>query len=66
MLLAAVTVFTLPIGIFALALGLELMVAPGRPADRATRRTYGSPSAVEPAPFVERPSEGSQGVSRAA
>jgi hypothetical protein len=66
MLLAAATVFTLPIGFFALALGLELMVVPGTPADRATRRTVGSPSAADAAPFVERPSDGRQGVSRAA
>jgi hypothetical protein len=66
MLLAAATVFTLPIGFFALALGLELMVAPGTRADRATRWTVGSPSAADGAPFVERPSDGSQGASRAA
>ncbi|HEV8682420.1 MAG TPA: hypothetical protein VGS09_06570 [Actinomycetota bacterium] len=66
MLLAAVTVFTLPIGFFMLALGLELMVAPGSPAERATPRAVDTPSAADAAPFVERPSDGSRGVPRAA
>jgi hypothetical protein len=66
MLLAAVAVFTLPIGFFMLALGLELMVAPGSPAERATPRAVDTPSAADAAPLVERPSDGSQGVPRAA
>ena len=66
MLLAAVAVFTLPIGFFMLALGLELMLTPGGPADRATPRTVGSPSAADAVPEVEGPSDGSRAVSRAA
>jgi hypothetical protein len=66
MLLAAVAVFTLPIGFFMLALGLELMLAPGGPAERAKPRTVGSPPAADAVPVAERPSDGSQAVSRAA
>jgi hypothetical protein len=66
MLLGAVAVFTLPIGFFMLALGLELMVAPGSPAERATPRAVDTPSTADAVPFVERPSDGSRSVSRAA
>jgi hypothetical protein len=66
MLLAAVAVFTLPIGFFMLALGLQLMVAPGRPAERETPRAVETRSAADAEPFVERPSDGSRRVPRAA
>jgi hypothetical protein len=66
MLLAAVAVFTLPIGFFMLALGLELMVAPGGPAERATPRAVDTPPAADAMPLVERPAVGSRGAPRAA
>ena len=66
MLLGAVAVFTLPIGFFMLALGLELMVAPGSPAERATPRPVDTASTADAVPFVERPSDGSRTVPRAA
>jgi hypothetical protein len=66
MLLAAVTVITLPIGFFMLALGLELMVAPSSPGDRAPPRALDTSSGADAVPFVERPSDGSRGVPHAA
>ena len=66
MLLAAVTVVTLPIGFFLLAVGLELMLGRGSRAKQATPRGVDSPSAAGAASFVERSSEGSRGVPRAA
>jgi hypothetical protein len=66
MLLAAVAVFTLPIGFFMLALGLQLMVTPGSRAERSTPRAVDTASAADAVPFVERPSDGSGGIPRAA
>jgi hypothetical protein len=66
MLLAAVAVFTLPIGFIMLALGLELMVGSGSRAERATPRVVDTTLAADAVPFVERPSDGSRRVPRAA
>jgi hypothetical protein len=66
MLLAAVTVVTLPIGFFMLALGLELMVAPSSPADRTAPKALATSSGADAVLLVNRPSDGSGGVPRAA
>jgi hypothetical protein len=66
MLLAAVAVFTLPIGFFMQALGLQLMVTPGRPAEGATPRAVDTTVAADAEPPVERPSDRSRRIPRAA
>ena len=66
MLLAAVAVFTLPIGFFMLALGLELMVGSGSAAQGARPRAVDTTLAADAVPLVEPPSDRSRRVPRAA
>jgi hypothetical protein len=66
MLLGAITVFGLPAGFILLALGLDLMLTPGKQGERAVARPVESPSSAELAPVAERPSGRSDDVPRAA
>jgi hypothetical protein len=66
MLLGAITVFGLPAGFILLALGLDLMLSPGKQGERAVPRSVGSHSIADVAPVAERPSGTSGDVPRAA